>query len=224
CKTAEIYDINLIYLENDKRKEIEDTLYEINEDDAAESKRMNDLSKIGTKDPKYLMPDYINSPDCGNDDDDDLFTLSTKWGKEYFTTHYPSFDRSKSDRDCLFERDFIRETVKKMEPTLRQIYSGECISTFIKHSDNKFVMSIINDLTWIQQDDMVQELILYLMELESDINKKAGPILSYTGRKIVWPEIIASLIMSKFGIKYEAAVNCILESKIPTSEPTYIKE
>uniref|UniRef100_A0A1X7SJV5 Uncharacterized protein n=1 Tax=Amphimedon queenslandica TaxID=400682 RepID=A0A1X7SJV5_AMPQE len=45
CKTAEIYDINLIYLENDKRKEIEDTLYEINEDDAAESKRINDLSK-----------------------------------------------------------------------------------------------------------------------------------------------------------------------------------
>lgn len=55
-------------------------------------------STVSTKDPKYLMPDYINSPDCGNDDDDDLFTLSTKWGKEYFTTHYPSFDRSKSDR------------------------------------------------------------------------------------------------------------------------------
>lgn len=35
------------------------------------------------------------------------------------------------------------------------------------------------------------------MELESDINKKAGPILSYTGRKIVWPEVrqISSIIM-----------------------------
>lgn len=41
----------------------------------------------------YLVSDYENNPEIS----DDVFDVSTQWGREWYIAHFPKFNRSKSD-------------------------------------------------------------------------------------------------------------------------------
>lgn len=43
----------------------------------------------------YLIPDYVNKP---AEEDDDILSLTSKWGPDFICKNYPKFDRSKCDR------------------------------------------------------------------------------------------------------------------------------
>ena len=71
-----------------------------------------------TDDPEskgLLVPNFFNEPNEMDDADDISCTMAFDWGKEWYLKHYPVLDRSKSDRDCIFKRDFIRNSVKRNE-------------------------------------------------------------------------------------------------------------
>ena len=95
------------------------------------------------------------------------------------------------------------ECLSHYKPTLRQMYSTDCLSEFVPHQRHKNIKSIMTDLHgYSNMHDMVckrrfyllnfiqvLELTLYFIELENDTSKKAVTILNTFSKTVIWSEV-----------------------------------
>ncbi|XP_019860487.1 PREDICTED: uncharacterized protein LOC109588811 [Amphimedon queenslandica] len=182
---------------NEREQKLDDIVNQLNQESIFE----NDPESKG-----FLIPNFLNKP---NVNDDDICTFEFDWGKEWYLNHFPVLDRSKSDSDCIFKREFIRKAVKKNESHLREIYwirSGFS-EGIIKRRD-------LYDSWPLELDDMYFEIQQYLFGLEGDILQR--PVLILMNSKM-WPETMTILLMEKFDIKYEDAVEMFKKKILPTA-------
>ena len=102
------------------------------------------------------------------------------------------------------------------QPMIRNILEGKKFTDY--HQQIQLVEKVTKmDCGWPLQHcyDMVSEIFCYLQELESDVKSTATVFMTRINRFIVWPEIITTLIMKKYGEDHQQAVGYFFQHKLP---------